>query len=103
MKTKKTLKGNEVMRGMAVRTVRYYWADKDVPEEQRVLVVADADQYDYHKNTYELLGKAKSIKLPGAEYDAFLFDGRLFVGCQTIDAEKAFRSLGKALGYEITG
>jgi hypothetical protein len=35
--------------------------------------------------------------------EAILYKGKLHIGCQTLDAKRAFKNLGKALGYEITG
>lgn len=104
MSTKKikTIPGNEIKRGMVVRLLRYEWEFVDRTNRPSV-VVAEQDGYDRSGNTYELLGQAKEVTLPGAEYPAFLFKRKLFVGCQTIDAVKAFKNLGKALGYEVTG
>lgn len=51
----------------------------------------------------DLVGRGKVIDIPGMSYTAVLFRGKLFVGCQQFSAVKAFKALGKALGYEVTG
>lgn len=47
-------------------------------------------------------GKGCELAIPGLAYPAFVVGKVLVVGCQNMDADEAFRALGKLLGYEVT-
>ena len=52
-----------------------------------------------------VLRRARKLNIPGLsdQYAVFLDGKNLRVGCQEFNAVKAFKALGKALGYEVTG
>lgn len=108
-KKNKRIPYSKLKRGMVVREViPAYVSDwtGPVPEE-----VCSADEFvvdpdEFCGEEFEVVGEFKIVKLPDADEDyaeAILFNGKLHIGCQTIDAVKAFKNLGKALGYEVTG
>ncbi len=47
-------------------------------------------------------GRAKLLRIPGCTIDVWMGpDGTIYAGCQRIPALKAFKALGRALGYEV--
>lgn len=92
----KTISYGELKAGDVYRNL--HWSDEGY----------DVNDYDIAFESLlkvELLGKAKRVEIPGLDeqHPAWLFRGKLHVGCQRFSAVKAFKALGKALGYEVTG
>jgi hypothetical protein len=52
----------------------------------------------------EVIGHGARVRIPGLEADmsAFVHGKHLYVGCQRIPIQAAFKALAKLAGYEVT-
>ena len=83
----------------------------DVFRYEDVIAYGSEEDFARYDNAFvspvkvTVIRRARKLNIPGLsdQYAVFLDGKNLRVGCQEFNAVKAFKALGKALGYEVTG